>query len=344
MPGVTALEKTLIGVEALAGATTDTPTTHWRGTGKIKDRQEVVNPPERVGKIGGTTRSYIPRTGSEIPLDGDATFEQLAYIFNAGIYTVTPTTDASSGITRAWTVQAASSDPLATTDLSTLVVESGDNNESETARYVFIREYTLAGAQGAGMTIAAVGQGRAPTTNTAFTAVGDTDLENPAETILVSKGYLYIDPSTDTAGTTAKSETLLDFSFKHTTGWVELPARDGRTDFSSIKHIDDEMMLDVTFEHNGVATAEKAAWRAQTERVIRLKFLGSALTTTDAGATYDTKALVLDLYGKWQSFGAEGLEEQDGDNVYRGTFKVGYAAAPAKKAVITLVNEVATLP
>lgn len=344
MPGVTALEKTLIGVEASAGGTTDVPTTYWRGMGKIKDRQEVVNPPERVGKIGPTTRSYIPRTGSEVPLDGDATFEQLAYIFNAGIYAATGTTDTSSAITRTWTVQASSSDPLATTDLNTLVVESGDNNESETAKYVFIREYTLAGAQGAGMTIAAVGQGRAPTTNTAFTAVGDTDLENPCETILVSKGYLYIDPSTDTAGTTAKSETLLDFSFKHTTGWVELPARDGRTDFSSIKHVDDEMMLDVTFEHNGVATAEKAAWRAQTERVIRLKFLGSPLTTTDAGATYDTKAFVLDLYGKWSSFGAEGLEEQDGDNVYRGTFKVGYSPAAAKKAVITLVNEVATLP
>jgi hypothetical protein len=80
--GVTSLEKTLIGVEALAGATTDVVTTHWRGMGKVKDRQEIVYPPERIGKIGGTLRSYIPRTGGEVTLDGDATYEQLPYIFN----------------------------------------------------------------------------------------------------------------------------------------------------------------------------------------------------------------------------------------------------------------------
>lgn len=343
MPGVTALEKTLIGVELLAGATTDTPTTHWRGTAKVKDRLEVVFPPERVGKIGGTTRSYIPRTGSEIQLDGVATYEQLCYIFNAGIYNATATTDASSGLSRVWTVQHSSSDALATTDLATLVVESGDNNEYELARYVFIREFTLAGGQGAAMTVAAVGQGRAPSTS-AGTAVGDTDFDNAAETILFSKVAMYIDDSTGTIGTTQKSETILDMSLKHTTGWVELPARDGRLDFSSIKHIDDEIMLDITFEHNSVASAEKAAWRAQTARAIRLQWTGNALSTTDAGATFDTKALRIDLYGKWQTFGAEGLEEQDGDNVYRGTFRCAFDSGAQKKAIYTLCNETATLP
>lgn len=342
--GVTSLEKTLIGVEALAGASTDAPTTHWRGMGDIQDRQEIVFPPERVGIIGMTTRSYIPRTGSEIPLEGDATYEQLPYIFNAGIYATTPTTDASSAQIRTWNVQYASSDALATTDLNTLVVEHGDNIDVEVARYVFIREYTLSGRQGEGMTISAVGQGRAPSTSSGFTAVGTTDLENPAETILFSKVALYIDDSTGTIGATQKSETILDMTFRHTTGWVAMDAKDGRLDFSNIKHIDDEMMLDITFEHNSVAIAEKAAWRAQTERAIRLQFTGSALTTTDGGATYDTKAFRMNLYGKWQSFGADGLEEQDGDNIYRGTFKVAYSAAAAAKASFVVVNEVATLP
>lgn len=341
--GVTALESTKIGVEALAGATTDTVTTYWRGMGKIKDRQEVVFPPERVGKVGGTTRSYIPRTGSEFTLEGDATYEQLCYIFNAGIYNATATTDASSGLTRTWTVQHSSSDAYATTDLATLVVESGDNNEVETVRYGFIREFTLAGTQGAGMTIAATGQARAPSTSTA-TTVGDTDLENPAESILFSKVALYIDDSTGTIGTTQKSETILDMSLKHTTGWVELPARDGRLDFSSIKHIDDEIMLEVTYEHNTNASTELTAARAQTARAMRLQFTGNALTTTDAGATFDTKALRIDLYGKWQSFKAEGLEEQDGDNVVKGTFRVAFDPGAAKKAIYTICNEVATLP
>lgn len=342
--GVTSLEKTLIGVEALAGATTDTVTTHWRGMGKIKDRREVVFPPERVGVIGGTTRSYIPRTGGEVSLEGDATFEQMCYIFNAGIYLATATTDASAGITRAWTVQALSTDAYQTTDLGTLVVESGDNIDVEIARFSFVKEYTLAGAQGAGMTVTAMLESRAPSTSTAFTAVGTTDLENAAETILFSKVAMYIDDSTGTIGSTAKTETIMDFSLKHTTGWVSKPAKDGRLDFSDIKHIDDEIILEIAFEHNSVAIAEKAAWRAETERAIRLQFNGAALSTTDAGATFDTKALRLDMYGKWLTFGAEGLEEQDGDNIYRGTFRVARSSAAAAKMVISICNEVATLP
>lgn len=339
--GVTALEKTLIGVELLAGASTDVVTTHWRGMGKIKDRREVVFPPERVGRIGGTTRSYTPRTGGEVTLDGDATYEQLPYIFNSGIYLTTATTDTGSGYVYTWTVQSASTDLLATTDLATLVVESGDNNDVEISHFCFTREFTLTGRQGEGMTVAAVLESRAPSTSSGFTAVGSTDLENPCETILFSKVAMSFDDSTGTIGSTAKTETILDFSLKHTTGWVALPARDGRTDLSNIKHIDDEIMLDVTFEHNGVATAEKAAWRAETERAIRLEFTGSALTSA---GTHATKKFRADLYGKWQSFGAEGLEEQDGDNVYKGTFKVAYSAVAAAKASYTIVNEVVTLP
>lgn len=344
MPGVTGLEKTLIGVEALAGSSTDVVTTHWRGIGKIKDRRETVFPNEKVGKLGGTLRSYVPRTGSDVPLESDAiSFEQLCYIKNAGIYLTTPTTDLSSGVTRQWTVQHSSSDALSTSDLATLVVESGDNNAAEISRYVFIREYTESGKQGEALTLSAMGEGRDPSTAT-FTAVGDTDLDNPCQEILCSMVRLYIDDSTATIGTTQQTETYLEHSFKHTTGWVALPARDGRKDFSNLKHIDDELLLDLTFEHNGFAVTEKAAWRAETERAVRLEFIGNALTTTDAGATFDTYIYRMDLYGKWQTFGAEGLEEQDGDNIYRGTLKVGYSAAAGKKAIFTIVTESATLP
>lgn len=342
--GVTPLERTLIGVEASAGASTDTVTTYWRGMGKIKDRREVVFPPERIGKIGGSLRSYIPRTGGEEVLEGDATFEQLCYIKNAGIYLATGTTDASSAITRVWTVQHSSSDALATTDLGTLVIEHGDNNAVEISRYCFVKEYTESGRQGEALQISATLESRSPSTSASFTAVGDTDLENSAQSILCSMVSLYIDDSTGTAGTTQKSETYLEHTLKHRTGWVSLPARDGRLDFSSIKHVDDEITLDITFEHNGEAVTEKEAWKNQTERVIRLHFVGNALSSTNVGATFDTYVYRTDLYGKWLTFGAEGLEEQDGDNIYRGTFKCAWSARALNKAVFTIVNETATLP
>lgn len=339
--GITALSKTLIGVEALAGATTDVPTTTWRGMGTQKDRQEIVFPPERVGVFGGTTRSYIPRTGGEVLLEGDATYEQLAYLFNAGIYLTVATTDTGSGYIRTWTVQKTAADAYATTDLGTLVIETGDNIDVESMHFGFVREMTLSGKQGEGMQHSTTVQGRAPSTSASFTAVGSTDLDNPAETILFSKVALAIDPSTDAVGTTPKTETILDCSLKITTGWVELPAKDGRTDFSNIKRTDDEILLDITFEHNGVAITEKNAWRNQIERALQLKFTGTALSL--AGA-YANKTFIANLYGKWQTFGAEGLEEQDGDNIYRGTFKVAYASAATSKAQFILVTDLATLP
>lgn len=340
--GVTALEKTLIGVELSAGSTTDVVTTHWRGTGKIKDRQERVYPPERVGRVGGTTRSYVARTGGEIPLETEAlSFEQLPYILNAGIYSTTPTTDTGSGYVWTWNVQSASTDAYATTDLATLVIESGDNNDVEIARYCFVREFTVSGKQGEALTLSSVLQSRAPSTSSGFTAVGSTDLENPCEAIIFSKCALYVDDSTGTAGSTALTETILDMTLKHTTGWVELPARDSRLDFSSIKHIDDEIMLDVTFEHNTNAASEKAKYRAGTERVIRLQFAGSTLTS---GGTYTTKLYRMDLYGSWMTFGNEGLEEQDGDNILKATFRCAYSPSADKKATYIVVNEVQTLP
>jgi hypothetical protein len=342
--GISALGKTQIGIEASAGGSTDAPTTIWRGTGVGKDNLTIVHRTEKIGIYGGTADDvYIPATGGEVILGDSATYEQLGYIFQAGIKAVTPTTDASSGLTWTWAVQQGDSDPHATTDLGTLVIEVGDNVQAEIHRFGFVREFTLSGAAGETLALEATVETRAPATATYTTGLSIPTVED----ILFSLGSLYIDDSTGTIGATVKSQTLLDMSLKMTTGWKSVKSKDNRKDFAFIKRISDMTMLDITFEHNGIAVVEKAAWRAKTERAIRLTFLGNALTTTDAGATYDTKALVIDMYGTWDTFGAAGLEEVDGNNVYKGTFRVAYArgaAADAKKLTFVIVNELATLP
>jgi hypothetical protein len=341
--GISALGKIQIGVEASAGGSTDAPTTIWRGVGVGKDNLTIAHPTEKIGVFGGTTRTYIPATGGEVMLGDSATYEQLGYIFQAGIKSVTPTTDASSAKVWTWAVAQGDSDPHATTDLGTLVIEVGDNVQAEIHRFGFVRDFTLSGAAGETLALEANIETRAPAT-ASFTAA----LTAPTvEDILFSLGSLYIDDSTGTIGTTLKSNTLLDMNLKMTTGWKAVKSKDNRLDFSFIKRIDDATLLDITFEHNSEAVTEKAAWRAKTERAIRLTFLGTALTTTDATAPYDTKALVIDMYGTWDAFGAAGLEEVDGNNVYKGTFRVAYASAAsadAKKLTFTIVNELATLP
>ena len=126
-----------------------------------------------------------------------------------------------------------------------------------------------------------------------------------------------------------------------TTGWVELPAKDGRLDFSAIKRVDDEITLDVAFEHNNSAETEKANFRNQVERAIRLEFDGTTLTSA---GTYTTKTLIIDLWGKWRTFATEGMEEQDGDNIVRGTFRAAWSPTAQNKARYIIVNNNQTLP
>jgi hypothetical protein len=341
MPGIRALHRTFLGQEALAGASTDTVKVVWRGTAVIDDTRETVFPDENIGQFGGALRSYVPRTGGEIPLEGDATFEQMPYILDAAFYRTTASSDGvSSGFIRTWDWQVVATDPIASTDLATLVVENGDNQRVKTARFGFVREFTLSGAASEGWQISATVETRAPETTTA-TPSTDVVLQT-VETMLFSKTRLYIDPSSDTPGTTEKATTLLNASLDVTTGWVSMFAVSGRTDFSDVKNIGGEGTLEITFEHDGSANAEQDAWAAQTERVIRLVCSGSTYATTDAGATYDGKTMIITAYGKWEDF--EPLGEQDGNNIATGTFRIGTSSATGQRLVVTIVNEVETLP
>src|SRR5512140_2048089 len=118
--GIEALSKVQLGVEAVAGGTTDPATARWLSdTNMLKDNIVVAHPKQKTGLLGGSTLGYISKTGGEITLMGEATYEQLPYIFNAGIYATTPTTDSSSAQCGAWSLPTESTDPVQTTDLNT---------------------------------------------------------------------------------------------------------------------------------------------------------------------------------------------------------------------------------
>jgi hypothetical protein len=344
MPGIRALHKVYLGREALAGAATDTVTVVWRGTGVMDDNRETVFPDENIGILGGVNRSYVPMTGSEITLEGDATFEQLPYILGAAMYRETAASDnLSSGFIRAYDWQVTAADPIETTDLATLVIEGGDNQRMERARFGFVRELVLSGAAGEAWQVSGTLQMRelADIATLDLTASSDVTLQT-VETMLFSKTKIYIDPSSDTPGTTEKSNTLLNASLNLTTGWQAMMTASGRLDFSDIKHVGGEGTLEVTFEHDGSATAEIGHWRNQNERVVRLLCTGSTYSTTAAGATYDGKTFVIDAFGKWENF--EPLGEQDGNNIVTGTLRIGTSTATDERLQIKVVNEIETLP
>lgn len=334
--GIKALRKVQFGPEAVAGGSTDPVTTVWRGTASLVDNRETTFPTEDIGILGGTTRSYVAKSGGELTLDGEATFEQAPYIFQSGIYSTTPTTDTGSGLIWTWTVQNASTDLIATTDLQTYGFEVGDNNEAETMRYGFTKDFNITGAASEALMVSATVEGREITGGASFTS----SISIPTvETILFGKAKMYIDTASDTIGTTLVSNTLLGADLTMTTGWQSVFTADGRIDLSFIKRVADEIKLSITYEHNGTATTEKAAWRNQTERAIRLKFEGNALTSA---GTYTYKTFIIDLWGKYESFDA--LGDADGNDTVVATFRAAYSSTAANKARFIVVNELTTLP
>jgi len=318
-----------------------TPTTDytvWRGTGTLQDQRVVVFPDEDVGIFGGTDRQYVPQKMGELVMeDTPATYEQIGHIFDAGLYEATPVADGGgSGYVRTYTMPQASTDIKQSTDLQTYGFKGGDNVDVEYAKGSFVRSFSLSGNSGEAVNVTATWE----TCEVASDTDGFETATTPSvEEILFSKAELYIDDSTDTIGTTQIDGAFISMDLSVTTGWKSIFSADGSLEYSGLKQVMPEIMLNVTFEHTAAGVvAEKAAWRAGTSRLIRIQAEGSALETS---GSYDYNTLIFDLAGKWESF--EAIGDEDGDDIVTGTFRCRYNSDAAKFFEAVLVNEVDAL-
>jgi hypothetical protein len=330
MPGIKAYRKLQMGKETTAG-TAVPATSIWRGIGTIQDNLETVFPQEDIAILPGTDRAYIPRVEALLSLENtEATFEQLPYIFEMGIESVVPTTDANGEI-YTYTMPIASTDINTSTDLGTYTWEGGDNQQAEEFAYGFVRSFNLSGDAGQALMMNAevVGRQVAPTTDNTFTG----GLSIPTvEEILFSKGKLFIDAVSTYPATTQKSNTLLAMNLACNTGWTPVYTADGALYFSFVKQAQPEITMSITFEHDAVAVAEIAAWRAGTPRSIALEFDGSS----------DAKYLKLRLVGKWDNF--EKIGERDGNDIVTGNFRARYNATAAAFFTAIVGNTLESLP
>jgi hypothetical protein len=144
MPGIKKLRKIQLGQESVAGTKVNA-TAIWRGTGTVDDAREIVLPDEDIGYLSGVNRSYIPKLGAVLNLDATpATFEQLPYLFQAGIASATPTQDgAGTGYVSTFTLPTTSANTI-----KTFSVEHGDNTQVEYGTYAFAEEIVITGAPG----------------------------------------------------------------------------------------------------------------------------------------------------------------------------------------------------
>ena len=327
---VKALRKIAIGKETTAGTEVDT-TTIWRGTGTIEDKGVPILADEDVALMMGTDRTYIPKLEANLTTEQEATFEQSPIVYDAGLKTVAGVQDGTGSgyiYTYPFPTNAANS-------ISPRTIEGGDDAGAEIMLYSHVEKFKLSGKGGEAWKLSAdwVGRDVNPTTFTAGATLPTVT------TILFSQSYLYIDAIGSSAGTTTKSNTLLAADLDVDTGQRGVPTADGNLYFGFVKQVKPTAELKITFEHDATSIAEKANFKAQTPRIIRIKTVGPALTTN--GSAYQNKTQIIDLCGKWTQF--DKIGEQNGNDIITATFSGRYDTTAAQAGQILIVNELSAL-
>jgi hypothetical protein len=333
MSGIKALRKIQLGKESTYGVAVPA-TTIWRGMGVIEDTTSVVFPEEDVGIIPGTSRAYIPVIGGKIEFDDvEATFEQLPYILAAGVDGVTTGAADGAGSGKIYSYS------LPTTTVKTpksFTIEAGDNQRAERMTYALVESFKISGKAKEALKVSASWLGRAPEVSTFTPTVPLPSVEE----ILFQSGTLYLDAAGGAFGGTPIANTLIGFEIDVKTGLTLRWTADGDKNFAYHQMGAPEITVKLTFEYNGIATAEIDNWRAGVTRLMQLAFYGSNLQT--GGTTYQKKTFIANLAGKWEKF--EKLDEDDGNDIVSGTFRVRYDPISAKFAEFIVVNELPVLP
>lgn len=336
MSGVRPLRKIQLGSEATPG-TAVAATTIWRGKGTLEDtlKMNFTAADEDIGMMVPVDRSNISLLGGKLQFASSvAGFEQLSYVLNAGVKYVAAGAADGAGSDKIWTHD---SPTTSQGTFRTYTIEGGDDLGAERMEYAFVTDFELSASPGAELMLSANWEGRQVAPN-AFTGA----LTIPTiEDILFQRSKMYIDAVGGTLGSTQVTSTFFGMSLKYSTGLVSVPTGDGNLYFTLVNRATKpEAVFECTFLHNASSIAEKVNWRAQTPRLVQVKFEGSNVAL--GGTTYQKKTLLLNMAGKWEKF--DKIDESNGNDVVKGTFRCLYEATPALFCTFVVVNELAALP
>jgi len=307
-------------------------TTILRANGTIDDSRNLYFVSEDVGLATGSDRTNTSLLGAEIAIDAiEATYEQLPYFLEMSIASVTPTFDSGDAYVYTWTIP--------TTSFSALrpyTVEGGDNNQAEVANFVHCKDWTLAGAGGSAWMMSGNLFGK-KVVDQAFT--GSVALPT-VNTMNFSKSKLYIDNDSDTWASTQITNTLLGATIKCNPNTIGKPTAEGELTWTFAQQTMMNITVDLLFEYNTTAHAQKNVWRAETPKLIRI--LNQGLAFTNPGNTYSVRTFIADFAGKYSDF--EKIGEQNGNDVIQAHFSARYNAAQASAGQFIIVNAKSSMP
>lgn len=335
MAGIKALAKTQFAPEATKG-TIASAIAVWRGpVAHIQDNREVTMVEEDIGVPVNTLRSYIAKEEATLSFpETVATFEQLPYVFEGAIQKVQQGTADGGGTGYIYQYQVGTS---VVRNPNTFTFKSGDNEGAEVMNYSFCQSFGLTQSRNAGLMVSSEWLGRTSQASS-FDSIGvkPTVVEE-----IVPNLAVYMNAASDAFGASRMNLTLLEAALAFDSGFAPKYTIDSGSLVFAFDYFNKDAFsaqLDLTYEHNASAINEKAKWRNQEVRNVRMEWAGSGLQTQGA---FNNKMLRLDMTGKYSSFGA--LEDSDGNNTVVSTLTIGYDATADHVFTATVVNEVADL-
>lgn len=304
-----------------------------RAVGVFQEDRTIARHTEDVNLINGTTDSYVTKLGGMITVDFDAAnFEQICHVLDCGIAEATASVDTGVGATGQIRVY-----PFPTSSVAapkTLTIEMGDESGFEEMEYSFAQRMTLEGSSQGAYTLSAdfYGRQQAPTTVTGALSVP------VVSEMLFGKSKLYIDTATATIGTTLIDCTVLATRLEIDFGLTPKWTASGQLYFCGLVRTGFNPRLTMTLEHNATSIAQKALFRSNTPRAVKLLIEGDALGTA---GSYTYKSFIFESRGYFES--VSGLGEQDGNDTIDFVFQGAYDLGAAAFGQIIVVNELAAL-
>jgi hypothetical protein len=323
--GTKALRELQIGKEGTPGSAV--AATHvWRSvSGTGEDQRVIAERPESLGIWLPSTSSYfIPQEHVVINIEGNATFENLGWVFDCSVKSVSGVIDgAGTGYTYTFTFPT-----TAAHTFKSATMEWGDDQQAYESAYCVVPTWKLSGSPGEALKIASEWHGRAMGTTTFSTVVAAA-----AEEILYNKHKIWIDAA-GSIGTAQKTLTLKDFSLTWANG-LKFHWGDGEKYFAAAVARPPTITLDMTLEFNAIGSAEYDLFAALTPRAIRIRIDGA--TALGTAGTYTYQGIIIDLYGVYTKFSK--IDERDGNDIVSASMNCGYDATAAGAGSIILIVE-----
>lgn len=282
---------------------------------------------QQIGLLVPIHASYVSAELATLAIpQTPLTFEQVLHVFEAGIETATPS--GSGTYTRVYNWSTGAANTIKTYTIETGNAIAGDVNEME---YSFVQEFTVSGAATEAWMIESTWNGRQKTP-TAFT--GSLSVPSVEEAIF-GKTQFYIDAGGGTIGSTAIVGVLKSVEINVTTGLQAVPTGDTNAlAFAAVKQIPAEITYSISIElenTTGVVAAERAAYEAQTTRLIRLKCNGTS-----------SRMFQVDFAGRHTS--VQPYQNEDGNTIVTFEGEARYSSTDALFCEFTVINGVSSIP